>query len=358
MRILVVSNLYPSPAHPGFGTFVEARVAALESAGAEVQVEAIRDPAVHRRVAAKYASLAIRSGRAAVVARLRRRRIDVVEAHIAYPTGLLARPVAALLGAPLVLFAHGADILTIPARSRRHAQLARSTVRAADLIVANSAFLAGEIARRYPSVTDRVRVLTPGIELDLFTAAPDVSTRAGILFVGRLIPEKGADVLIRAIAALRADGAHVDQVTIVGTGPERERLSDLAASLAVDVRMTGDLGRVAVADAMRQALVTVVPSVYREPLGLVALEAMAAGSIVVASATGGLTESVVDRVTGLTAPPGDTEALARAIERGLRLAGDPVAGAEMRSNALAMAATHDVRRAAEVSLDWYGTLRR
>ena len=133
-------------------------------------------------------------------ARLGGRRVDIVEAHIAYPTGLIARPAAALVGAPLVLFSHGADILAIPTRSTRHARLARSTYGAAALIVANSRFLAGEIARRYPDVADRVRVLSPGIEVERFATASTAS-RSGVLFVGRLIPEKGVDVLIRAMAA-------------------------------------------------------------------------------------------------------------------------------------------------------------
>src|SRR6476660_7868835 len=106
VRVLVISNLYPSPAHPAFGTFVEARVRALQGLGADVRVVANRDPAVHRRIVPKYASLAWSAGRAAAGDRLRGRRIDVVEAHIAYPTGLIARPIAWLLGAPLVLFAH------------------------------------------------------------------------------------------------------------------------------------------------------------------------------------------------------------------------------------------------------------
>ena len=342
--------------HPAFGTFVEARVEALRALGAEVRVAAIRDPAVHRRVAAKYGSLAWASGRAALESRIRGPRFDMVEAHIAYPTGLIARPVAALAGAPLVLFAHGADVMDIPARSARHARLARSTFRSASLIVANSRFLATEIALRDPVVADRVRVLTPGIELDRFTpdAAP-APARDGVLFVGRLVKRKGADVLIRAMAALVSARR---RLTIIGDGPEAAPLAALAGQLGLDLDLRGDLGRDGVAAAMRTAEVVVVPSVYREPLGLVALEAMAAGAIVVASATGGLTELVEDGVTGLAVPPDDVVALTGAIERALGIASDPVAATTLRAAARAVAETHDVGRAASVSLDWYGTLRQ
>jgi len=361
MRILVISNLYPSPEHPAFGTFVNARVEALRALGADVRVVAIRDPAVHRRVTAKYASLALSAGLAAAGARLRRARIDIVEAHIAYPTGIIARPAARLVGAPLVLFAHGADVLAIPTRSTRHAHLAASTYGAASLVVANSHFLAGEIGRRYPDVADRVRVLSPGIELQQFTN--DLAgSRAGVLFVGRLVPDKGVDVLIRAMAALGAPGGPrewaMGRLTVLGDGPERTRLAALARTLQVDLDLRGDVGRAAVADAMRRAAVVAVPSVYREPLGLVAIEAMASGAIVVASATGGLIETVIDGVTGLAVPPGDVDALAAAIGRAADLASDPIAGPAMRAAEWEMAITHDVRRSAADSLVLYGKLSR
>jgi glycosyltransferase involved in cell wall biosynthesis len=354
VRILVISNLYPSPEHPAFGTFVEARVEALRALGADVRLVANRDPAVGRRIAAKYASLALSAGRAAFAARFGARHVDIVEAHIAYPTGLVARPAAALVGAPLVLFAHGADVRDIPRRSRRHARLARSTYASAALIVANSDFLAGEIRARFPVASGRVRVLTPGIELDRFAHDP-MAPRDGVLFVGRLIPEKGAGVLIRAMALV---GGAEGPLTIIGDGPERTRLAALADDLDVDLDLRGELGRADVARAMTRAAVLVVPSVYPEPLGLVALEAMASGAIVVASATGGLVETVLDGQTGLTVTPGDPDALAGAIERAATLATDPHAGASMRAAGRAMAERHDVRRAAADSLAWYGTLRR
>jgi glycosyltransferase involved in cell wall biosynthesis len=354
VRILVISNLYPSPAHPAFGTFVEARVAALRALGADVRVVANRDPAVHRRIALKYASLAVAAGRAAAVLRLRGRRVDAVEAHIAYPTGLIARPAAWFLGAPLVLFAHGSDVRDLPARSPRHAHLARSTLGSAALVVANSEFLAGEIGRWFPGISERVRVLSPGIEVGRFRADAAVARR-GVLYVGRLVPQKGADVLIRAMAGL--DGV-AGRLTILGDGPERGRLAGLAATLGVEVAMPGDAGRDAVAEAMRQAAVVVVPSTYQEPLGLVAIEAMVAGAIVVASAVGGLTENVVDGLTGFLVEPGDPAALAAVIRRAVAVAGDPALAGPMRAAALEVAKRHDVRRVAGASLAWYGTLRR
>jgi glycosyltransferase involved in cell wall biosynthesis len=340
---------------------VAARVEALRAQGVDVRVVANRDPRVHRGIVGKYGSLGCAAGRTTLHARTAGPRIDIVEAHIAYPTGLIARPVAAFLGAPLVLYAHGADVMSIPERSSHHRRLARSTFRAASLIVANSRFLASEIGRRFPAVTDRVTVISPGITFDRF-GADVVEPRSGVLFVGRLIPEKGVDVLLRAIAMrpLGSD-AHersLPRLTILGDGPERARIAQLAAGLGVDLEFRGDVAPAAVAAAMRRAQVVVVPSVYREPLGLVAIEAMAAGAIVVASATGGLIETVLDGETGLTAPPGDPRALRQAIDRALAISTDPLEGPAMRAAGRAMAASHDIHRSAMASIELYGTLRR
>jgi len=294
------------------------------------------------------------AGTFAVRARFRREHVDVVEAHIAYPTGLVARPVAAALGAPLVLFAHGADVRDLRDRSQRHARLAASTLGAASLVVANSDFLAGEIARRFPEVADRVRVLTPGIELDRFVPGP-AEERSGVLFVGRLVPRKGADVLVEAVARL---GTDFRRLTVIGDGPERERIASLAADRGVELDLRGELGRAETARAMARAAVVAVPSVYEEPLGLVALEAMAAGAIVVASAAGGLRETVIDGETGFTVPPGDAASLAATLERAVAMATDPTAAAPVRAAARSMAVRHDVRQAARDSLAWYGTLHR
>jgi glycosyltransferase involved in cell wall biosynthesis len=85
---------------------------------------------------------------------------------------------------------------------------------------------------------------------------------------------------------------------------------------------------------------------------------MASGAIVIASATGGLVETVRDGDTGLTVPAGDVEALRDALRRALAISTDPLAGPAMRAAARAMAESHDVRRSATASLALYGTLPR
>jgi glycosyltransferase involved in cell wall biosynthesis len=134
------------------------------------------------------------------------------------------------------------------------------------------------------------------------------SDRGCAVFVGRLSHEKGVDVLIRA-------AAQVPElcVRIVGDGPERARLGELARQLqAANVSFLGRLPRSGVFDELRGARCLALPSTWEEPMGVVLIEAAALGVPVIGSNTGGTPEAIV-RGTGVLVPPGDVAALAAAL---------------------------------------------
>ena len=142
--------------------------------------------------------------------------------------------------------------------------------------------------------------------------------------VGRLIPIKGHDVLLRALARVRQQLPEVT-LEIAGDGPLEPELSATVSRLGLGERVSF-LGRVAPpGPVFERAEVVVVPS-FGEGFGMVALEAMERGRPVVASDVGGLPEIVADGRTGLLVPPGDPEAFAAAI---VELAGDPARAADM-----------------------------
>lgn len=134
------------------------------------------------------------------------------------------------------------------------------------------------------------------------------------IFTGRLEPEKGVDVLLHAFAATRMADA---RLLLAGDGREREALVDLAGRLGISsrVRWLGHLAGDALERASAAAWVQVVPSLWQEPFGLVTIEAAMRGTSVAASSTGASTEIVVDGETGVLIPPGDSAALARALDR-------------------------------------------
>jgi glycosyltransferase involved in cell wall biosynthesis len=134
--------------------------------------------------------------------------------------------------------------------------------------------------------------------------------RPVFVFVGRLSREKGVASLVRAFARLR-DDAPTSELRLVGDGDERAALEELARSLGLGDSLVfrGWLSPPEIERELAVAWASVVPSLWAEPLGLVAVEAAVRGVPVVASATGGLAETVRHGTTGLLFPNGDEDAL-------------------------------------------------
>ena len=137
-----------------------------------------------------------------------------------------------------------------------------------------------------------------------------------VAYAGRLVPKKGVDVLLSAMAIVH-ERLPETRLLIIGDGPERNRLEHLANKLGIKaaVEFGGHLDATAMEDALACAWVQVVPSLWEEPFGLVAAESMMRGTAVVASNAGGLTEQVIEGETGYLVPPGNANALAVALER-------------------------------------------
>lgn len=355
MRVLIVTNLYPDARQPSFGTFVAEHADALARAGADVAVVAIAGVPVHRARMRKYLSLTVRAIWAALRARLGRARPQVVEAHVAYPTALVGLVAARIAGASLVVYCHGTDVTGLALRARTHHALAEWLLARADLVVANSAFIRDLLEQRYRVPSARLTILPPGVNLRLFGAAKIERRPNEVLYVGRLSTRKGVYELVAATAAI-ADR----EVTLrfVGDGPERAGLEQAAASAGVRAEFSGPLARIDVAVAMRQAEVVAMPSTYPEGLGLVALEAMAAGAMTVATAAGAIGESVVHGQTGWLVAPGDVAALATALEEALSVASDvdPARRDAVRARARAKAGENDIDAIARRTLAAYDSL--
>ena len=167
-----------------------------------------------------------------------------------------------------------------------------------------------------PSAVDMTRI-RPSAERAVVRAAEDAAlAEVVLLVVAALVRRKGIDVLLDSLVRLAARGLR-PPLWIAGDGPERERLLAQVerSGLAGQVHFLGP--RDDVGNLLGASDVVVLPS-RREGLGVAALEAMAAGRPLVASAVGGLNEAVVDGRTGLLVPPEDAAALATALERLLR----------------------------------------
>ena len=250
---------------------------------------------------------------------------DVIFIDPALPLGLIG---VHLRAAPYVVVAHGAEI-TVPARLPGSAQLVRRVLRGAAGVVAAGAYPAA-VAGRGAGRAVPTLIVPPGVDIDRFRPLSRLareavrrrfdldSGRPVVLGLSRLVPRKGFDVLIDAVAGL--DGV---QLVIGGTGRDAARLTRLAARHGIAGR-TRFLGRVPDAD---------LPDVYgcadvfgmlcrerwggleAEGYGIVFVEAAACGVPVVAGRSGGSHEAVVDGETGFVVNPRDVTDVRCAVQR-------------------------------------------
>ena len=150
-----------------------------------------------------------------------------------------------------------------------------------------------------------IRLRNP-VRVDLFRSAACRSKQRDFIFVGRLIPDKRVDCFVHALALL-AQRKVVRTATIVGDGPEREKLQQLASALPVNFVVGLQTGR-AFAELLAAHRYLVLPSDRNETFGLVVLEGIAAGCVVIGSDHGGIPEAVGP--CGALFPAGDVDALA------------------------------------------------
>lgn len=144
----------------------------------------------------------------------------------------------------------------------------------------------------------------------LFRIIPEISRQNSVVFLGRLVSDKGAELLVKAYSLLAFPAM---ELTIVGAGPEESSLRKLALTLGVKARFAGELVGDDLVRELNRHTIMVVPSLWEEPFGNVALEGMACGCVVLASNGGGLPDAVGS--AGLLFERGNYHDLADKLER-------------------------------------------
>jgi glycogen(starch) synthase len=278
---------------------------------------------------------------AALPAALRRgdHPVDVVHAHQGEDLAVL--PLAGLAArrhrCPLLVTVHCSVGHTLAGRSLKARLLRglggwieRAVLRHADAVVVLTGRTAAAL-RAAGVPADRITTIPSGFDPVLFAGDRDdvfpALGRPRIGYVGRLAPQKRADLLVRAFGRMTVPA----ELVVLGDGPDRGLVRRLAAeSPAADrITLAGFVHHAAVAAVLASLDVLVLPSAYEE-MGSVLTEAMASGLPVVASDVGGIPEVVRHDETGLLVPPGDVAALAAALDR---LAGEPRLRARLAAGA-------------------------
>ena len=247
------------------------------------------------------------AGSAASIAMARRLRPHIVHAHWWFPSALTARFACAVSGAPLVTTMHGTD-LRMARLVKASRPFLRSVVHASAQITTVSGWLASELTALVPEADPVVAPMPVATE----RFAPGGRREAArFLFAGRLNEQKGLRHLLKAFAAMTRPA----MLDIVGEGPDGESLRVLASQLGVSDRVIwkGQISREDLLQSYQSATALVMPSVG-EGLGLVAAEALLCETPVIAFRSGGLIDIVKPDVTGSLVEPGDTAALAQAMD--------------------------------------------
>ncbi len=242
---------------------------------------------------------------------------DVVLSYWLYPDAYGAMLAARQAGVPLVTGARGSDLRVRDVISR---QLTRPVLAASRRLLVVSDDLGHVAVDDYQMDPERIRVVPNGCDASIFHPAPRAEARRALgvsddaqllLYVGRLVPEKGLRELLDALRAMSATRPNL-QLALIGEGPmQAEIVARLQAEPSLQVRLAGAQPPAEVARWMAAADLVTLPS-YSEGHPNVLVEALACGRAVVATDVGGIPE-VVDDGCGILVPPRDTAALDRGL---------------------------------------------
>jgi teichuronic acid biosynthesis glycosyltransferase TuaC len=360
LRVLVFSTLYPSSVRPGHGVFVETRLRELLGSG-QVQARVVAPvpwfPSTDPRHGARalmaatpraetrnginvqhprYALLpkvgqsmhpfVLALGALPTLRRLQRQGFDfdLIDAHFYYPDGVAAALLARWLGKPLVITARGSDLNVfgrdaVPRRLMRWA----GGVAGASIGVCHALV---DVLQGWGLPPGRLHVVRNGVDTQRFSPQPQGVARAALgidgapllLSVGHLVPVKGHDIALQALARLLPSHPGA-RLVFVGDGPLRTALQAQAKALGITthVHFAGAVPNDRLADWYSAADALVLAS-RSEGWANVLLEAMACGTPVVATAVGGTAEVVAQPDMGRLVPPRDPAALAEGIGALLR----------------------------------------
>lgn len=356
IRVLVFSSLYPSSIRPGYGIFVETRLRELLTSR---QVEArvvspvpwffstndrfgdyarmARTPRMEVRNGVEVHhprymlipkvgmyvqpfSMAISAMRAVRALQRGGFDFDLIDAHYFYPDGVAAALIAKWTGKPLVITARGTDVNHI-SKLRVPGMLVRWAGRRAAGLIGVSQALVEEMRAQGIGGSRRL-TLRNGVDLTRFAPEPVDQARSGLkldgepllLSVGNLVPLKGHDVAIEALAILRERQPGV-RLVIAGEGPDRRRLEALIQSrgLADSVTLVGAVPNAELYRWYSAADALILAS-QREGWPNVLLESMACGTPVAATRVSGIPEIVREGVSGVLVDPRTPSAFAERLE--------------------------------------------
>ncbi len=247
---------------------------------------------------------------------IRRLKPDLVHVHWWIPSGLVMAILSKITKTPYIVTTHGTDVFIVR-KFKILRPFARFVFHNAKRVHVNSEYVKEVTLEIIPDENEKIDVVPMPIrESGLPYPTPTFRGNGKILAIGRLIERKGFHVLLEAMSKVPAKF----HLTLIGSGPEKERLEQLTRHLGIEdrVRFVDSVLPSRLFDYFKDADMFILPSITdwkgeKEGLGMVLLESIWMGVPVIAARSGGVTDIVIDHQSGLLVPERDAQELANAI---------------------------------------------
>lgn len=320
MNILTVSNMYPSEKNPEYGTFIKnffENVKSLNTSGTNDLV--IISGKRKGKLSKLFAYLRFYSG---LTSKLLLRKYDLVYVHtITFPI-IPLRIASTFRHIPIVFNVHGDDVLPSNRFKTMLKNIAPPLLRKAELIVTPSEYFRGILHREFPGLDDSKIFTSPSGGIPEFFFKKKTIFNEGLNpyilgFVSRIDPGKGWDTFVLAIKKLRLQGINVIG-KIIGDGSQTSHLLDMIEKegQTEHIEYLGAKGQSELPSFYNSFDLFIFPtSREAESLGLVGIEAMAAGTPVIAANIGGPAGYIQDGINGFLFEPRNVESLSNAVKK-------------------------------------------
>jgi glycosyltransferase involved in cell wall biosynthesis len=314
MKVLVISNMYPSSENPAYGYFVKEQVRCLNILGYRVKV--IKDRGEGGNfllIGKKYISLMFRSFLATLIT-----KPDIIHAHYIFPPGFIGWICSIIAGCPLIVTSHRGDVYDMPYRHKLLFKLTRFSLRNAKRIVAVSTDIKNKMVYDFKINSEKIYIINMGVRIlsiekkKYFHNIPGTRKKLKVIFIGTSFKRKGGHVLIDAAEEVHRKLPGKMCYEFIGEKPKGIDSLIEQKGLKKYVDFKNILAHNETLERLKSADIFVLPS-YSEGLPIAMLEAMSFGIAVIVTPVGDIPLVIKNMVNGLLVPVGDYRLLAEAI---------------------------------------------
>ena len=316
MKILLATNMFPNSYKPFSGIFIKSHVQLIkEKFGTDcIVITGDGSDNSFLSVFKKYLLFTIR-----IITTTLSKKFQLIHAHYTFPTGFISLISKWVSRKKMVLTVHGNDINAINKKNTFLFYLSKFTLHQSDQIIAVSLNLKRKIMEKFGIPESKITVIDMGFNPQIFHPVVKPKNEQNrpftILFVGRLTPVKGVNILIKALSILKMKSIIKFKCNIIGVGEQKQIYEKMVRrkSLNGQVEFVGAKSQQEIAELMRGSDVVTIPSL-EEGFGLVAIESFACGVPVIGSSTGGLKSLIIEGKNGYLFSPEDSQELSKKLK--------------------------------------------